>query len=96
MRLAKNPRVTDLVSVVRLLREISEQVNATTEGRQYAFHASLTAAPTTGDWALGDFVLNSQPAEAGAVGSKYVIHGWRCVTAGTPGTWVECRFLTGN
>ena len=38
------------------------------------------AAPTTGTWAVGDTVINTAPAAAGAV-------GWVCVTAGTPGVW---------
>ncbi len=39
-----------------------------------------TAAPTTGTWKLGDFVINSAP-------STYTPIGWRCTAAGTPGTW---------
>lgn len=79
-----------------VLRRIVQQLNGISEGRQYYSHAALTAAPTTGTWARGDFVLNSSPSELGSAGSKYVIHGWRCVAGGDPGTWVQCRFLTGN
>lgn len=57
---------------------------------------AATAAPTTGAWAVGDFVRNSAPAEAGSASSMYVVIGWVCTVAGTPGTWVPCRFLTGN
>lgn len=57
---------------------------------------SATAAPTTGPHNQGDFVRNSNPVEAGSVASKYVITGWVCTVAGTPGTWLECRSLTGN
>jgi len=71
-------------------------VNLLSEGRQVATYNATTAAPTTGSHALGDFVLNSAPSELGGGGSKYIIHGWRCTVAGTPGTWVQCRFLTGN
>jgi hypothetical protein len=39
-----------------------------------------TAAPTTGTWAHGDIVWNSEPVAGGTP-------GWVCVTAGTPGTW---------
>lgn len=60
------------------------------------YNIPAAAAPTTGEWAQGDFVRNEAPAEAGSPGSKYVVHGWQCVVAGSPGTWVECRFLTGN
>lgn len=40
----------------------------------------LSAAPATGTWAKGDVVLNSEPAAGEPL-------GWRCVAAGTPGTW---------
>lgn len=80
----------------RELREHASQVNQMAEGRIAAFYQASTAAPTTGAWARGDFALNSTPTELGTAGSKYIIHGWRCTVSGTPGTWVQCRFLTGN
>lgn len=92
MRLPTNPRELD----VRLLRDICNQINALTEGNIHASHGALTAAPTTGSWNKGDFVLNSNPAETGTGGMKYIIRGWECVTAGAPGTWVEVRTLTGG
>jgi hypothetical protein len=46
---------------------------------------ATTAAPTTGTWAVGDFVQNSVPS----VGQP---KGWLCTVAGNPGTWVS----TGN
>lgn len=92
MKLPSNPREL----TPQLLRDICAQLNAITEGQCYAFHAAMTAAPTTGTYAVGDFILNSAPAEAGTAGSKYIVHGWRCTVAGTPGTWLACRFLTGN
>jgi hypothetical protein len=70
-------------------------VNNIAEGRLSARYAD-TAAPTTRKWAQGDFVTNSAPVEAGSGGSKYIITGWICVTAGEPGTWKACRVLTGN
>lgn len=54
------------------------------------------AAPTTNTWAVGDICDNITPSEQGTAGSKYVINGWICITAGTPGTWVPSRTLTGN
>jgi|SRR4249919_195391 len=101
MRMQDNPYLpTDLPALVRqldtLYRATAQQVNQLSEGRMVASYQAATAAPTTGTWAVGDFVKNSAPAEAGAVGTKYIIHGWQCVTAGTPGTWLQCRFLTGN
>lgn len=82
--------------VQRELREHATQINLMAEGRQVAFYQARTSVPTTDAWAEGDFVLNSAPAELGAASSKYIIHGWRCTVSGTPGTWVQCRFLTGN
>jgi hypothetical protein len=82
--------------LVAAFREISQQVNGVTEGSISAITNAATAAPTTGTWKQGDFIRNSTPSELGSVGSKYVIWGFICVTSGTPGTWRECRFLTGN
>lgn len=76
--------------------ECASQVNLLSEGKQSAHYASGTAAPTTGTWAQGDFVKNSNITEQGIAMSKYIIFGWACVSGGTPGTWVQCRFLTGN
>lgn len=96
-RLNTSPRVAlNDPLLQRELREHATQVNQMAEGRIAAFHQAATAAPTTGAWSQGDFVLNSAPAELGAASSKYIIHGWRCTVSGTPGTWVQCRFLTGN
>jgi hypothetical protein len=80
----------------RLLKDIAVQLNALSEGRLSACYAAHAAPPASGAWALGDFVRNSAPTEQGVSPNKYVIHGWQCVSGGTPGAWVECRFLTGN
>lgn len=97
MKLNTTPRagVSDPM-MQRALREVAVQVNLISEGRLGGFYTAANAAPTTGDHLQGDFLLNSAPTEQGTGGSKYVVHGWRCVVSGTPGTWVECRFLTGN
>ena len=79
-----------------LFRATNVQVNQLTEGTVSAVHSAATAAPTAGSYAVGDFVRNSTPAEAGTAGSKYVVMGWLCTVAGTPGTFVPCRALTGN
>lgn len=55
---------------------IGQQSNQTT--REYG----SGAAPTQGTWKRGDVVWNQFPANGGGV-------GWVCVTAGTPGVWVE-------
>ena len=96
MKLPANPTLANVSpDLLRLIGKITQQLNAITEGNAAAVHNSATAAPTTGSWAVGDVVKNSAPAEAGAPGSKYVITGYICVTAGTPGTWKEMRVLTG-
>jgi hypothetical protein len=79
-----------------LFRQVSQQVNAVSEGQIVAAYNAATSYPTTGTYYQGDFVKNSAPTELGSAGSKYVIDGWTCVVAGTPGTWVQKRFLTGN
>ena len=96
MKLNKVPRAPQDPDTERWYRQVAEQVNALSEGRFVAFYGASTAAPTTGTWAQGDCVMNSNPTEAGTAGSKYVIDGWKCVAGGTPGTWVQIRFLTGN
>jgi hypothetical protein len=55
-----------------------------------------TAAPNFDAWNVGHYVENTNPSELGSAGSKYVIRGWVCTVAGTPGTWVPVRALTGN
>lgn len=79
-----------------LLRQCFGQVNALAEGRVEAATNAYTAPPTTGVAAQGDFVRNAQPVELGSPGSRYVITGWVCTASGDPGTWRECRALTGG
>lgn len=83
-------------TLTRIHRSIAAKVNGIADGRLSVIDNAGTAAPTTGAWAQGDFVRNSAPTEAGSASSKYVIFGFLCVSGGTPGTWVQCRFLTGN
>ena len=75
--------------------EIALAINNLSKGSIYARYAA-TAAPTELTWARGDIVYNSEPSEAGAGGSKYVVTGWICTVGGTPGTWVAMRTLTGS
>ena len=97
MKLNIQPRVAlQDVAMQRELREHALQVNLLSEGRISATNNASTAAPTTNQHAQGDFVRNSAPVEAGAASSKYVVFGWVCVASGTPGTWVQCRYLTGG
>ena len=78
------------------LRELGQRIDLMSFGHLSGTRNTGTAAPTSGTWARGDVVRNSAPSEAGSASSKYVIYGWECVTAGTPGTWREMRMLTGN
>jgi hypothetical protein len=55
-----------------------------------------TWLPAVGTWAVGDVIVNASPVELGSAGSKYIVEGWVCVAAGTPGTWVRRRASTGN
>lgn len=96
MKLNVIPRSNVDAETSRWFKEIAQQVNAVSEGRAVGFYTASTAAPTTGTWAQGDFVRNSAPTELGTAGNKYTIAGWRCVSGGTPGTWVQARELTGN
>lgn len=91
------PAIQQVINkLTRMWADMAIQVNATSEGQIQGAYNALAAAPTSGDHQRGDFIRNSAPAELGTAGSKYVILGWSCVTAGTPGTWVQARCLTGN
>jgi hypothetical protein len=96
MKINVIPRASVDVETTRFYKELAQQVNGLSEGRLSASYGALTAAPTTGTWAKGDYIRNSNPSEAGVALSKYVIHGWICTVAGTPGTWLQDRRLTGN
>ncbi len=52
------------------------------------------AAPASGTFTAGDLVLARAPTIAGNIGGKYIVHGWRCTTSGSPGTWKEIRAFT--
>lgn len=100
MKLSENPRIpADLGQLQRVLtqlfRDIAVTLNQVSESRLSARYNATTAAPTAGEYAVGDFVPNSAPVEAGGVGVKYVVIGWICITA-SPLAFRECRVLTGN
>ena len=97
MKLNTSPRVAlDDPIMQRELSEHARQVNAVSEGRLSGAYNAMTDQPTTGLYSAGDMIRNSAPTELGATGAKYVIFGWLCVVAGSPGMFVQCRFLTGN
>lgn len=99
-RLPQAPKDSFLKALVYqltiVLRDLGNRLELLSGGYLSGARNTATSVPTTGTYAVGDFVRKSTPTEAGSAGSKYVIFGWVCVTAGTPGTWKECRFLTGN
>jgi hypothetical protein len=94
--LRRTPRDYDQGAFIDLFRDVATQLDGVSEGKIVASHNARTSAPTVGDFKQGDFIRNSAPSELGAGGSKYIIFGWVCVTSGSPGTWKQCRFLTGN
>ena len=96
MKVNTTPRIVGDPALVAELRTHALQINAISEGRLAGSYNAQTAAPTTGTYAQGDFIRNSAPTELGSASSKYVIFGWVCTAAGTPGTFLQCRFLTGN
>jgi hypothetical protein len=61
-----------------------------------ALNDTANSAPTTGEHSAGERVINSEPVELGTNGNRYIVQGWACVEAGTPGTWLDNRVLTGN
>lgn len=103
MKLEENPQLpmgSDMPALYqvlsRLFRSHAQKVNQLADGRIGGCDLVLAEAPTTGQFQRGDFVRNSAPAELGSASSKYVIEGWLCTVAGSPGTFVQKRFLTGN
>lgn len=96
MKANSQPRIKGDPALIRELKEHALLLNLMTDGRLAGTNNAYTAAPTTGIHAQGDFVRNSAPTEAGSGGSMYVVLGWVCETGGAPGTWLECRVLTGN
>lgn len=78
------------------LREIMQRVDLMSYGNLAGTRGTALVIPATGTAAVGDVITKANPVEAGAAASKYIIMGWVCVTAGSPGTWREMRVLTGN
>lgn len=96
MKLNITPRINADASLVRELRDHANLVNLISDGRLQGTNNATTAAPTTGTHSRGDFVRNTAPADSGATGNKYSIYGWLCVLGGTPGTWVQVRYMTAD
>lgn len=90
------PQEYDKAVLGLVMDAVDTQVNLLSTGAISGTFNAYTAAPTTGTYQKGDFVRNSTPAEAGGVGTKYIVFGFVCTVAGTPGTWLPLRCLTGN
>lgn len=85
-----------LPRVVDLLKRFATQVNQLTDGAMSARDGAALVIPVSTQVGLGDVVLNKEPEELGAGGSKYVVHGWQYVKQGAGYAWVPMRYLTGN
>lgn len=104
MRLEDNPLLPQVVgdgrdllfALKKYFQQISQKVNQLGDGRLAARDLTAAVVPTTGAYAKGDFVANSNPVELGTAASKYVITGWICTVGGSPATFVQARVLTGN
>jgi len=97
MKLEQSNRIAGLsLGLSDYLNKIVNKLNGVAAGNFGSLDNASTAAPTSGTWAKGDFVTNSNPSELGSAGSKYVVIGFICTASGTPGTWLQCRCLTGN
>jgi hypothetical protein len=77
-----------LAQVQKLMRQVSQQVNAITEGKARRYNAS-TVAPADGTGNPGDFVAKANIVASGPVGAQYVLIGWRCVSTGASTQWME-------
>jgi hypothetical protein len=93
---ARLPQNGDTASLLRRLAELQREnaalVNALAEGRLAGSVNAAPNVPTTGSYAVGDFVKNSAPTEQGSAGSKWILLGWTYLPSG----FVPCRVLTGN
>jgi len=96
VKLSTTPRVQLDPEMQRIYREYATQVNLISEGKLTGNYNAMPSAPVSGSYAQGDFIRNSTPTELGSAGSKYVVFGFLCVASGSPGTFLSCRFLTGN
>jgi hypothetical protein len=90
---AKVARQYDPASLQDIVRQVETQANQHAEGRIKARHGAMTAAPTAGNWEIGDFVWNSNPSLVSSDIADYVLYGWICTASGTPGTWRQARVL---
>lgn len=83
-----------------LLRLYAETINALSEGKASARYQARDTMPTTGTYAKGDYVHNSNPVKLGTAGSRYVNHGWLRLVSGDSHVlytdWCEDRRFSGD
>jgi hypothetical protein len=91
----KVPSTYNVQTWQEIISQLQNQINNLSEGRLAAKHNAVPSVPTAGEYAIGDFVPNSDVQELGAGGSKYTIQGWVCSVA-DPLAFLESRCLTGN
>lgn len=105
MKLDQNPNIPADADGMRkrvtdLFKRTNEKVNALIEGRASALYAARSSVPTTGTWAIGDYVHNSAPAELGTTPNKYIVYGWKRLTSGSGNVlntdWFLDQRRTGN
>jgi hypothetical protein len=81
-------------------RQLVNKINGLAAGSFNALDNTSTAVPTTGTYAVGDFVVKTVPVVAGVATQQYVIRGWLRITNGPAHVlntdWVEQRVSTGT
>lgn len=85
----KVPSQYDKATFSDIVRAICGQVNPLSEGRLAARYNAQSVVPTTGDYAVGDFVPDSNCT----VTAGNIRLGWVCVAPGSPGTLKEARVI---
>ncbi|MBD7970817.1 hypothetical protein [Paenibacillus gallinarum] len=55
-----------------------------------------TAIPVYGIWKKGDRIVNIEKYQLGEPGKKYILEEWECIATGSPGSWIEKRYLTSD
>ena len=92
------PQEYDRSRLTQILTGVDTQVNSLSEGMMVARYNTDTGTPASSAVAaaIGDIVWNSNATMLGTVLSQYVVLGWVCTTAGSPGVWRDIRGLTGQ
>lgn len=85
-----------VVALKTVLGPMVDQLNNISEGRIAAVTNADVEPPSSGEHQEGDYVKNRHPSVLGDKGQQYVVRGWICVEAGTPGVWVQDRGMTGS